>query len=263
MRAGRMFTPADTTSSEPVAIVNDVLATQFWPGNDGSPAAAIGQQIVIEGRPHLIVGVVTGYATTSIQPVRPLVFTPFAQLQPPPTRAELMIRASGDAAALTQTVRRELIAMNSRATVSSVTTFDQIIRIIGQEILVGTFPLLPLIATGLLLTAAGIYGVLAFAVSRRATELAVRIAVGATGTDLLRLVAAHSLRMLGVGSAIGVALTYALTRIAQGRGGVFDSPGWQAFIVPMILILVIGTIATLIPMRRALRINPTSLLRTT
>ena len=115
----------------------------------------------------------------------------------------------------------------------------------------------------MLLTAAGIYGVLAFAVSRRATELAVRMAVGATGRDLLRLVAAHSLRMLAVGTAIGIALTFALTRVAQGRGGVFDSPGWQAFVVPMLLILVIGTIATLIPMRRALKINPTTLLRTT
>jgi ABC-type antimicrobial peptide transport system permease subunit len=89
------------------------------------------------------------------------------------------------------------------------------------------------------------------------------MAVGATGRDLLRLVAAHSLRMLGVGSGIGIALTYALTRIAQGRGGVFDSPGWQAFVVPMLLILAIGTIATVIPMRRALRINPSNLLRTT
>src|SRR5688572_25103054 len=161
MRAGRMFTAADTASSERVAIVNDVLATQFWPGNDGSPAAAIGRQIMIEDRSHLIIGVVAGYAMTAIQPVRPAAFTPFAQLQPAPTRAELMIRASGDAAALTQTVRRELTAPGSRATVSGVTTFDQIIRIIGQEILVGTFPLVPLIGTGLLLTAAGIYGVLA------------------------------------------------------------------------------------------------------
>ena len=174
-----------------------------------------------------------------------------------------MIRAVGEPAPLTQTIRREIDAMGGFGTVAGVTTIEQIKRIIGQEILVGTFPLFPLIATGLLLTAAGIYGVLAFAVSRRATELAVRIAVGATGRDLLRLVAAHSLRMLGMGSAIGVALTFALTRVAQGRGGVFDSPGWQAFVVPMILILGIGTIATLIPMRRALKINPTILLRTT
>ena len=263
MRAGRMFAEADTAGSDAVAVVNDVLANQLWPTADASPAAAIGRQIFIEGRPHLVVGVVAGYAMTAIQPARPAVFTPFAQLQPPPRRAELMIRAAGDAAPMTQTVRREITATGGRATVSGVTTVEQIKTIIGQEILVGTFPLFPLIATGMLLTAAGIYGVLAFAVSRRATELAVRIAIGATRRDVLRLVAAHSLRMLGVGSAIGIALTFALTRIAQGRGGVFDSPHWQAFVVPMLLILVIGTIATLIPMRRALRINPSSLLRTT
>jgi predicted permease len=263
MRAGRMFTDADAVGSEPVAIVNDMMAAQLWPSQDGAPDNAIGEQVFIDGRPHLVVGVVTGYAMTAIQPVRPAVFTPFAQLPRTPTDAQFMIRSSGDAAGLTQTVRREIAAMGGGATVAGVTTVDQIKRIIGQEILVGTFPLFPLIATGMLLTAAGIYGVLAFAVSRRATELAVRIAIGATGRDLLRLVAAHSLRMLGAGSAIGVALTYALTRVAQGRGGVFDSPGWQAFVVPMLLIVAIGTIATLIPMRRALRINPSSLLRTT
>ena len=174
-----------------------------------------------------------------------------------------MIRAAGDAAPLAQTVRRDLAAMGGGINVAGVSTIEQIKQVIGQEIIVGTFPLFPLIATGMLLTAAGIYGVLAFAVSRRATELAVRMAVGATGRDLLRLVAAHSLRMLGLGTAIGIALTFALTRISQGRGGVFDSPGWQAFIVPMLLIFAIGTIATLIPMRRAMKINPSSLLRTT
>lgn len=261
MRAGRAFADADTAGGEPVAIVNDVLATQFWPGE--GPPSALGRQVWIDGRPHTVVGVVTGYAMTAIVPPRPAVFTPFAQLQPPPKRAEFMVRAGGDPLPLTETVRREIAAMGGSVTVAGVSTIDQIIRIIGQEIIVGTFPLFPLIATGMLLTAAGIYGVLAFAVSRRATELAVRVAVGATGRDLLRLVAAHSLRMLGLGSAIGVALTYALTRIAQGRGGVFDSPGWQAFVVPMVIILIIGAIATLIPMRRALRINPTTLLRTT
>jgi len=263
IRAGRPFSNADTAGSEPVAVVNDVLAGQLWPAAVREPGVAIGQQLFVEGRSHLVVGVVAGYSMTAIQPPRPAVFTPFTQLQPPPARAEIMIRASGDAAAITDTVRREIVAMRGRATVSGVTTVEQIKTIIGQEILVGTFPLFPLIATGMLLTAAGIYGVLAFAVSRRATELAVRVAVGARGTDLLRLVAAHSLRMLGLGTAIGIALTYALTRVAQGRGGVFDSPGWQAFVVPVALIFAIGTIATLLPMRRALKINPSNLLRTT
>ena len=263
MRAGRTFTDADTHASEPVAIVNDLLAGQLWPGSDAAPQSALGRQVWLEGNPLTVVGVVTGYKMTAIQPVRPALFTPFAQLPSPPAGARFMIRAAGDAAPLTQTVRRDLAEMGGGITVLGVTTIEQIKQIIGQEIIVGTFPLFPLIATGMLLTAAGIYGVLAFAVSRRATELAVRMAVGATGRDLLRLVASHSLRMLAVGTGIGIGLTYALTRIAQGRGGVFDSPGWQAFVVPMLMILAIGTIATLIPMRRALKINPSSLLRTT
>ncbi len=219
--------------------------------------------MIVEGRRRTVVGVVTGYSVTAMRPVRPMVFTPFAQLPEIPHRAEFVVRASGDPAPLTQTIRREVDALGGGTVVAGVNTIEQIKQIIAQEIIVGTFPLFPLIATGMLLTAAGIYGVLAVAVSRRATELAVRIAVGATGRDVLRLIAAHSLRMLGVGTAIGIALTFALTRVAQGRGGVFDSPGWEAFVVPMILILAIGTIATLIPMRRALRINPSSLLRTT
>ena len=263
MKAGRMFDDGDAAGGSPVAVVNAVLAEQFWPGAGSAPQSAIGRQIWVDGAPRTVVGVVAAYSMTAIRPAPPLLFTPFAQLTAPPTSAQFMIRATGEPAPLTQTVRRELAAMGGSMTVVGVTTIDQIRQIIGQEILVGTFPLFPLIATGMLLTAAGIYGVLAFAVSRRATELAVRMAIGATGHDLLRLVAAHSLRMLGLGTAIGISLTFALTRVAQGRGGVFDSPGWQAFVLPMILIGAIGAIATLIPMRRALRINPASLLRTT
>ena len=264
MRAGRAFDARDATGGEPVAIVNDVLAGQLWPDAVGNAVvSALRRPLFIDGRPHAVVGVVAGYAVTAIQPVRPMVFTAFAQLKETPRRAEFVVRAAGDPAPLTQAVRREVDALGGGVAVAGVNTIDQIKQIIGQEIIVGTLPLLPLIATGMLLTAAGIYGVLAFAVSRRAAELAVRMAIGASAGDLLRLVAAHSLRMLGAGTAIGVALTYALTRIAQGRGGVFDSPGWQAFVVPMLLIGAIGTIATLIPMRRAMRINPSSLLRTT
>ena len=217
MRAGRAFTDADTNASEAVAIVNDVLAEQLWPGAHAAPQSGLGRQVWLEGKPVTVVGVVTGYSMTAIQPPRPALFTPFAQLPSPPESAPFMIRAAGDAAQLTQTVRRDLAAMG--VTVMGVTTIDQIKQIIGQEIIVGTLPLFPLIATGMLLTAAGIYGALAFAVSRSATELAVRMAVGATGRDPPRLVAAHSLRMLAVGTAIGIALTFALTRVAQGRGG--------------------------------------------
>ena len=260
VRAGRPFTDADAAGSARVAIVNEVLATMLVPGGDVSQI--VGELVVVDGRSYHVVGVVADYSLTAIQPPRPQVFTSFAQLQPAPTRAQFMIRATADAATLTQTVRSEISEMPGGATVAGVVTFNQIIDIIGQEIIVGTFPLFPLIATGLLLTAAGIYGVLAFAVSRRATELALRVAVGASRRDLLRLVAGHSLKLLAVGTAIGIGATYALTRVAQGRGGVFDTPGWHTFAVPLILIVSVALIATIIPLRRALAINPATLLRT-
>lgn len=176
---------------------------------------------------------------------------------------QFLVRTNGDPAPMVQTVRREIRAAEANDVVLTVFTLDQVIFTGAREILASTYPLVPLIATGILLTAAGIYGVLAFAITRRSNELAVRLAIGATRTDLVRLVAGHSLRLLLAGIVLGVGATFWLTRIAQGSGGVFDSPGWQAFAVPVSTIVLIGALATWIPALRVLRINPAVLLRTT
>jgi putative ABC transport system permease protein len=133
----------------------------------------------------------------------------------------------------------------------------------AQELLVGTAPLLPLIAIGMLLTTAGIYGVLAFAIARRARELAVRMAIGATARDLARLVSAHSLRLVAAGIACGIALTFALSRIVRASGGagtIYD-PDWPAFAAPVLIVAAIGALATFVPSRRAMRIDPAAVLR--
>ena len=149
--------------------------------------------------------------------------------------------------------------------VASAYDVDQMLRIMGQEILVGTAPLVPLIAIGMLLTTAGIYGVLAFSIARRTRELAVRVAVGASGRDLVRLVSKQTLRLLVVGGTAGIAATFALSRVVRASGGAGSlwDPGPQAFVVPVLIVLVIGGLATWIPSRRALKINPADLLRTT
>jgi ABC-type antimicrobial peptide transport system permease subunit len=113
------------------------------------------------------------------------------------------------------------------------------------------------------MTAAGIYGVLAFAISRRSKELAVRVAIGATRRDLARLVTWHSARLLSVGAGLAVAATFGLTRVVRASGGAgsaFDTPGWPAFAVPVLIVFVIGGLATWLPSRRAMRINPAELL---
>src|SRR6185295_10090941 len=146
-------------------------------------------------------------------------------------RMEFLIRAIGDPAPAARSLRRQIPEAAPGTVVANAFTLDQIIATAGQEMLVGTAPLFPLIATGMLLTAAGLYGVLAFAITRRSRELAVRVAIGATGRDIVRLVTAHSLRLVVLGTCLGIGATFALTRVARASGGggsVFD-PGWAAF----------------------------------
>jgi ABC-type antimicrobial peptide transport system permease subunit len=149
--------------------------------------------------------------------------------------------------------------------VNSAYTLRQILTVASKEYLAGTAPLVPLIVIGMLLTSSGIYGVLAFAVSRRSRELAIRIAIGADRGQQIRVVIAHSLRLVLIGSACGIALTFGLSRLvrAAGAAGSIYDPPLPAFVLPVILVLFVAMLATWIPARRALRVNPASLLKAT
>ena len=130
--------------------------------------------------------------------------------------------------------------------------------------LVATAPLVPLVTIGILLTMAGIYGVLAFAIARRSRELAVRMAVGATARDVVALVTAHTVRLIATGSAFGLLLMFGLARVVRaggGAGSIWD-PELHSFVVPVVVVVVVGAVATWIPSRRALKIDPVALLRT-
>jgi hypothetical protein len=176
---------------------------------------------------------------------------------------QFVVRVDGEPMMLAETVRRELTALAQGNIVSHVISLGEIVRIGSSELAATALPLAPLVAIAMLLTAAGVYGVLAFAVARRSTELAVRAAVGAGRGDLVRLVAFQSARVVAAGLLAGVGSTFALTRLAQGSGGVFDAPGWQAFAAPMAIVTLIGAMATWWPARRAMRTDPARLLRST
>jgi hypothetical protein len=211
-----------------------------------------------------IVGVVADYSNHPFQKDHPEIFLPLAEDSRDATRQHFLIRAQGDPAPLVQAVRREVRDAGAGNVITSAYTFDQIQAVAGQEMLIGAAPLVPLIEIGMLLTSAGIYGVLAFSITRRSRELAVRMAIGATGGDLVRLVTAHSLRLVAAGCVLGLAVTFGLSRIVRASGGAGTSfdPSWPIFAIPALIIVGIGALATWIPSRRALRINPAQLLRT-
>jgi predicted permease len=260
MRAGRTFGPEDSDAAG-AAIVTETLARRLFDTRD-----PLGQHVWVQDRSYEIVGVSADYFNSAFQAPEQAakLFVPIG-VTGPRRDLTLLVRTAGPPAAMLDTFRREIQASGGGYTVSRASTFDQVIAISGQEILVGTAPLIPLIATGLLLTAAGIYGVLAFAVARRSRELALRIAIGATRADLVRFVAAHSMRLILVGLTLGIGTTFVLSRIARAAGGGAGSvmdPKWIAFAAPIGIVFLIGLLATWIPSRRVLRIDPATILRT-
>jgi putative ABC transport system permease protein len=260
LRAGRGFSNQDALAARAV-IVNESLAKQVLQGRD-----PLGAQIWLAADSYDIIGVVSDYATNPVQfwP-EPKVFLPLPLESKEISRVQVVIRATGDPSTLVQTVRRELQYASPGNVVVNAFTFDQIMQVAAQEILVGTSPLFPLIAVGMLLTTAGIYGTLAFAITRRSREFAVRVAIGASQRDIVGLVAMHTVRLVATGSMLGIAVTFALARVVRANGGagsVFD-PEVQAFLVPVLIVLTAAACASWIPSRRALRIDPASVLRTT
>jgi predicted permease len=258
LRAGRSFTARDARA----VIVNEALERRLF-----GASSAVGRTVWAGKTRYDIVGVVGNYTTNvgGLERTAPQLFVPLARDAQAPASMSFLIRAEGNPAALVQIIRREFRDIAAGTEVRRLYTLTEMRDIVGQELLVGTAPLVPLVTIGLLLSAGGIYGVLAFAVTRRARELAVRLAIGATDRDVLGLITKHTSRLIGVGVLIGVGITFALSRVVRaggGAGSLYDPPP-LAFLVPVLILAVIATLASWIPSRRALKINPAIVLRTT
>jgi predicted permease len=260
IKAGRALTTQDSETTR-TAVINETLARQLFQG-----ANPVGRRLWIAQTAYDIVGVAADYSNHPFETrnYAAKVFLPLPRESKDMKRQAFLIRVDADPAPIVARVRREVRDAASGNTVTGVFTFDQIVAVMGQEMLVGTAPLIPLIAIGILLTTAGIYGVLAFAIARRSRELAVRVAIGATGRDILQLVSAQSLRLVVTGTALGAAVMLALRQVVRANGAAgspFDPP-WQAFAISALIVAAVGAAATLVPSRRALKINPATLLRT-
>jgi putative ABC transport system permease protein len=259
MRAGRAFTNQDTPTSRTV-IVSQSLAARLFEG-----VSPLGRQLWIGKAGYEIVGVVSDYVTSPVETrlISPKVYLPLSKEPAQVPFVRFAIRGDRDPSTLVQPVSKALQASLAGIQVNNTYTLSQMVTIQGQEYLVATAPLFPLIVIGMMLTSSGVYGVLAFAVSRRSRELAVRVALGAARGNQIQLVMAHSLRLVLIGSACGVGLTFGLSRLvraAGGEGSLYDPP-WPAFVIPVAIVIVVAALATWIPTRRALRVNPAQLLK--
>ena len=171
------------------------------------------------------------------------------------------VRTAGDPAAIVNTVRAAIRDVDRDQPIADVFTMDELMdRAVGQRrlsmTLLGTFA-----ALAMVLAALGIYGVMAFDVTRRSREIGVRMALGAARSSVLGLVLKQGLAMAAVGVALGLLGALAMTRLLQAQLFDVTSTDPATFVAVALGLLSVATMATLVPALRATRVNPTEALR--
>jgi ABC-type antimicrobial peptide transport system permease subunit len=187
------------------------------------------------------------------------VYVPY--MQSPWRLNHLVVRAAGDPRALTASLRSALAEVDPEARAVQVATVEDLAAAAQRQprfqiTLVGT-----LAALALLLGAVGIFGVVSFATAQRTRELGVRMALGAKGTDVKRLVIGETLRVVAVGITIGIAGAAAGVRVLRGLVYGVSAADPLTFVAVPIVVTVVAVLAAAIPARRASRVDPITVLR--
>jgi putative ABC transport system permease protein len=258
VRAGREFTEQDGPTGQSVVIVNETLAQRYFPGGD-----ALGKRIKLRGddNPWLtIVGVASDVKHTELT-AQPRMQMYLSSLQTPFPFMNVVVRTTVDPASLTAAVRQEVWAIDPAQPVASAETMQQLIsnsvaRARFNTLLLGVFSVV-----ALLLAAIGLYGVMAYSVTQRTHEIGIRMALGAQGRDVLRLVLRQGMTLAFLGVLTGLAAAFALTRVmASLLYGVTATDPLTFAAVALVLSLV-ALLATIIPARRATKVDPMVALR--
>ncbi len=255
---GRAFLASDTADAPRVAIVNAHFAKHYWPGGD-----AVGKRIRLEsgsGTPVEIVGVAQTIKYQTMSDPMDFVYLPLAQH--PVARMVLMLRSSGDPLQLVQPVKDAVRSMDPNLPLLHTQAYEefylnQAVRGPGIAIdLVGAMG-----AVGLLLAIAGLYGLVAYNVSRRTHEIGIRMALGAVSSDVLRLVMGKGFVLVGMGTVLGLVMGFALERLMNSM--LFNSGGVDvvAYLIVVPSLFLVAMLAAYVPARRACKIAPTQALR--
>jgi putative ABC transport system permease protein len=269
---GRVFDERDTSSAAPVVVINSAMARKYWPKED-----AIGQVITIgkglgpqfDDPPRQIVGIVgnvreTGLSDSDVG----VMYLPEGQVPNGLTALAnsviplaWAIRSSKEPATLAVAVEREIRGVDSQMPVSKVATMEQLL---SEQVSRQNFNMLLLtIFAGIACTLAaiGIYGLMSYAVEQRTQELGIRMALGAERSDMLRLVLAQGMKLACAGVVIGAGIAFALARLLTGMLYGVKASDPSTFVGVALLLTAVALVATYIPARRAMRVDPVVALR--
>jgi predicted permease len=256
--AGREFTPADVANAGAVAIVNETFVRRAWPGRN--PSGAIGRTYLSADRPVTIVGVVADskYSTLS-EPATPFVYRPQAQRWD--SARTLFVRVNGDAASAARIVQGAVASIDPLLPRITVTTLEHeaSTALLPQRVAAIVTGVLGM--AGLVLAAIGLYGLISYGVTLRLREIGVRLALGASRGDVVRMVLTQGLRLTAAGAALGLAAGAFATRLLKAYLLNVSAMDGIAFTGAVAVLLAVAILAAVVPARRAASADPLIALR--
>ncbi|HKP02917.1 MAG TPA: ABC transporter permease [Chthoniobacterales bacterium] len=256
---GRFFTEEEMQEKRDVVIVNDAFAQQYFGNQD-----PIGKRVTInmleKNVPTEIIGVVGNtHAVDLASSAKPFGYWPHPQLAY--SLMTLTVRTAGNPLGLAQPVEAQVHAMDKDQPVSEVRTMEQWVAKSMAQIRFSSSLLMAFAGLALLLAAVGIYGVMSYAVSQRTSEIGVRLAVGAEGKDILRMIVWDGTRLAAIGLTIGLILAVALSRTINSLLFQTASADPLTFAAVVTVLGAFALLASYLPARRAARVDPLLALR--
>jgi putative ABC transport system permease protein len=269
---GRVFRETDTANSLPVVVINDKMAKQYWPKED-----PVGQVIVIgkglgpqfDDRPRQIAGVVATTHETGLangpqgvmyltQSQIPEGLTTLANSVIPTAWA---VRTAGDPMGMRAAIEHEFHAADSMITVTNQKTMEQVL---AKSMARQSFNMLLLsifAGIALLLAAIGIYGLMSYSVEQRVQEIGIRMALGSSRGQMVRLVMGQGMRLAGTGVALGLALAYGVTKVLSSLLFGVKAGDLATFALVAAMLTLVALLASYVPARRAASTDPSRALR--
>lgn len=260
LRTGRSFTDRDDAAAPGVAVINEEMARRYWPGEN-----PIGKHLVLSSLPsnkpsYEIVGVVGSTRHTSLaQEPEPEIYAPLRQV--PNSGMVVVARSSGDPLSLAELIQSRVYGIDHDQPVFRTFTLENLVQESSKQTRFYMVLFTVFAVVGLSLATMGLYSVVAYSVSRRLHEMSVRIAIGAKGADVLRLVVVEGLRLSLLGVALGLLAAFALVRFLSSVLYDIGARDPLTFVVVPLIVITVAILASYLPAQRVLRIDPVDALR--
>ncbi|QQS47467.1 MAG: ABC transporter permease [Acidobacteriota bacterium] len=256
---GRLFNAREAEQDSDTIIINQTLARQYFPGE--SP---IGRKIVVnmkdENLPSEIIGVVGDVRHTTLDDtVRAMVYWPHPQLAYP--FMTLVVRTESDPESIVSGIRNQVRSLDPAQPLSNVTNMEALLTESVGKARFATFLLSLFALLALALATVGIYGIISYTVSRRTHEIGIRMALGASASDVLRMVIGQGMKLALAGAVIGVLASIGLMRFLSSQLYQISAFDNSTYLSGVILLSGVALLACWLPARRATRVDPMVALR--